>query len=171
MQTSLEKRIAPFFWQKKLKLVMAESCTGGLISHRITNTPGASEYFLGGVITYADTAKEALLGVKGETLQQFGAVSRETVLEMAMGARRVFAFQGYPLDEIVGLAVSGVAGPGGGTVEKPVGLVWISLSAVDGEWAWKYRMDGNRLDNKQSFSEQALQLLWAYLSGYLPPES
>ncbi len=171
MQTSFEKRIAPFLWQKKLKLVLAESCTGGLVSHRITNMPGSSEYYLGGVVTYSNSAKHALLGVDEKTLEQFGAVSRETVLEMAFGVRRLFALQGYSQDEIIGLSVSGIAGPGGGTPEKPVGLVWIGMSATDGAWAWKYHLDGNRQENKQNFSEQALQLLWAYLSGYLPPES
>jgi len=171
MLTSLENKIAALLHRRNLKLVLAESCTGGLVSHRITNIPGSSEYFLGGVITYADSAKRAILGVKAETLTQYGSVSREAVIDMAQGVRKLFSLQGYPLGEIIAMSVSGIAGPGGGTEEKPVGLVWIGMSAADGDWAWKFKNDGNRLENKQNFSEQALQLLWGYLNGYILPES
>jgi PncC family amidohydrolase len=171
MQTGLEKRIALLLRQRNLKLSLAESCTGGLVSHRITNIPGSSEYYLGGVISYADSAKRMLLGVKAETLDQYGAVSREVVIEMARGVRKLFSLQGYPAEEIIGMAISGIAGPGGGTAEKPIGLVWIGLCAADGEWAWKFHREGNRLENKENFSDQALQLLWGYLTGYILPES
>ncbi len=171
MQTNLEKRIALLLRQRNLKFALAESCTGGLISHRITNIAGSSEYYLGCLVTYADSAKQALLDVNPETLAQHGAVSREVVLEMARGVRKVFSKQGYPADEIISMAVSGIAGPGGGTAEKPVGLVWISLYAADGEWAWKFHGEGNRLENKEIFSDHALQLLWGYLTGYILPES
>lgn len=171
MQTSLEKRIALLLRQRNLKLVLAESCTGGLISHRVTNIPGSSEYYLGGVICYADSAKKMLLGVKAETLQNHGAVSREAVIEMARGVRKLFSLQGYPPEEIIGVSISGIAGPGGGSEEKPVGLVWIGLSAQDGDRAWKFHREGNRLENKENFSDQALQLLWGYLTGYILPET
>lgn len=171
MITSLERKVAPLMRRRDLKLVLAESCTGGLISHRITNIPGSSEYFLGGIISYADSAKQAILGVKEETLSQYGAVSREIVLEMARGARKLFSLQGYPQEEIIAISISGVAGPGGGSEEKPVGQVWIGMCAADGEWAWKFNNNGTRLENKQNFSEQALQLLWGYLNGYILPES
>lgn len=170
MQTSLEKRIALLLRQKNLKLVLAESCTGGLVSHRITNIPGSSEYYLGGVISYADSAKRMLLGVKPETLENYGAVSREAVLEMARGIRKLFSLQGYPAEKIIGMAVSGIAGPGGGSDEKPVGLVWIGLCAANGEWAWKFHREGSRIENKENFSDQTLQLLWGYLTGYILPE-
>ena len=93
--------------ERNWKLATAESCTGGLIGHRITNVPGSSEYYLGGVIAYAYEAKEQALGVRHDTLLEFGAVSQETVLEMACGARNLFQAD-------VAIAVSGIAGPGGG---------------------------------------------------------
>ena len=141
-----------------MTLATAESCTGGLIGDRITNVPGASEYFLGGVAAYAYAAKERLLGVNRETLERFGAVSRETVLEMARGARQAIGAQ-------IGLSVSGIAGPGGGMPGKPVGLVWIGLSAPDGDWAWRCLFTGNRVENKAASAEEALRILANYLQG------
>lgn len=149
-----------------LKLVLAESCTGGLIGHRITNVPGSSEYFPGGVTSYANEAKQSLLGVRRETLQSAGAVSRETVLEMAAGVRRAFS-AACPLDRLVGLAVSGIAGPGGGTPHKPVGLVWVGLSAPAGAWAWRFQFTGNRLEIKEQAAQAALERLLEYLQGRL----
>ncbi|MFZ3069494.1 MAG: nicotinamide-nucleotide amidohydrolase family protein, partial [Anaerolineaceae bacterium] len=114
---SIEEKIGRMLSERKLTLALAESCTGGLISHRITNVPGSSEYFIGGVVSYAYAAKVALLGVKWETLQAHGAVSSETVLEMARGARQA-------LKTDIGLSVSCIAGPGGATPNKPVGSSW-----------------------------------------------
>lgn len=168
MQVSLEERVAPLLRQQKLKLVLAESCTGGLISHRVTNVPGSSEYFLGGVVTYADSAKRGLLNVSFETLSKQGAVSRETVMQMARGVRTLFSRQGIPFEDIIGISVSGIAGPDGGTAEKPVGTVWIGMSTPKGDWAWEYHWAGSRIDNKRDSAEQALQWLWAYLTGSLP---
>jgi len=167
MQDNLEEMIAPLLRQRKLKLALAESCTGGLVSHRITNVAGSSDYFLGGVITYADSAKRELLGVSAETLSRHGAVSRESVIEMARGVRKLFSFQNIGIDEIIGISVSGIAGPGGGTAEKPVGTVWIGMSTTGGDWAWEYHWDGTRLENKRDSAEQAIQWLWAYLTGSL----
>jgi PncC family amidohydrolase len=138
--------------QKGQHLAVAESCTGGLICHRLTNVPGSSAYFRGGVVAYAYEVKVGLLGVQWKTLDTFGAVSRETVLEMAHGVRRALAAD-------FGLAVSGVAGPGGGTPEKPVGLVWIGFSAADQELAWEFVAAGDRLSNKEQFAEKALGYL------------
>ncbi len=139
-----------------MKLATAESCTGGLIGDRITDIPGSSDYYLGGAIAYAYEAKERLLGVRHETLTEHGAVSRETVLEMAGGARRV-------LGADVSIAVSGIAGPGGGMPKKPVGLVWVGLSAAEGEWAWRYQFTGDRLKVKGAAAQAALERLEAYL--------
>lgn len=139
-----------------LKLAVAESCTGGLVAHHITNVPGSSEYFLGGIIAYAYEAKVALLDVSWDTLHRFGAVSRETVLEMARGARARLAAD-------IGLSVSGIAGPGGGMPEKPVGLTWIGLSASGFEDAWSYRWTGDRLQIKEQAASQAMRLLVDYL--------
>jgi PncC family amidohydrolase len=143
--------------QRGLRLATAESCTGGLIGHWITNVPGSSTYYVGGVIAYAYEAKVRLLGVRWETLEKYGAVSRETVLEMARGARRALAAD-------IGIAVSGVAGPGGATPDKPVGYTWIGLSMPDTELAWCYTWEGDRLLNKELSAKQALRLLVDHLS-------
>ena len=154
----LEVRIGEQLRQRGLSLAVAESCTGGLIGHRITNVAGSSTYFAGGVISYANEAKRRLLGVRGETLEKHGAVSRETVLEMARGVRSAFAAD-------VGLAVSGIAGPGGGTPDKPVGTVWIGLSTPDKEQSWSYRLEGDRVQIKEAAAGRALGHLVEYLDG------
>src|ERR1035437_5080880 len=127
MENQIETQIGNLLRQRGLKLAVAESCTGGLIGHRITNVPGSSDYFNGGVIAYAYEAKVKLLGVSWDTLKAYGAVSRETVLEMATGACR-------SLQADMAVSVSGIAGPGGGLPGKPVGTTWIGLAASDGKW-------------------------------------
>jgi PncC family amidohydrolase len=155
-EKTLEERLGESLRQRGLRLAVAESCTGGLIGHRITNIAGSSTYFIGGVTSYAYEAKVRLLGVRWETLEKYGAVSRETVLEMARGVRNVLAAD-------VGIAVSGIAGPGGGTAEKPVGTTWIGLSTPDHEHAWLYQFEGDRLQIKEQAAEQALSRLAEYL--------
>jgi PncC family amidohydrolase len=144
--------------ERGLKLVLAESCTGGLLGSRVTDVPGSSEYFLGGVIAYAYEAKADVLGVSWNTLNTKGAVSRETVLEMARGARNV-------LKGDIALSVSGIAGPGGGTPEKPVGTTWIGLVADDGERAVLFQFSADREGNKVLAVDAALTLLLEYLQG------
>lgn len=146
----------------QLKLALAESCTGGLLSHLITNVPGASDYYLGGVTAYSNAAKVSFLGVKQNTLVCAGAVSEEVVIEMASGIRRVFS-SAYPAERIVGLSISGIAGPDGGTVEKPIGLVWIGLSSSSGEAAYHYRFSGNRQAIKTQSAQTALSHLLDWL--------
>jgi PncC family amidohydrolase len=131
-----------------------------LIGDHITNVPGSSDYYLGGVVAYAYEAKERLLGVQHETLTRFGAVSRETVLEMAQGVRQALGTQ-------IGLSASGIAGPGGGMPGKPVGLVWLGLSTPDGEWAWRCQFAGDRLQNKASSAQRGMQMVVDYLRGEL----
>jgi PncC family amidohydrolase len=160
----LEVQVGVILRQRGLKLAVAESCTGGLIGHRITNIPGSSDYYLGSITAYAYEAKERWLGVTHETLIVYGAVSRETVLEMARGVRQALAAD-------IGMSVTGIAGPGGGMPGKPVGLVWIGLSAVDGDWAFCYQWHGNRIENKVYSAEAALQLLLDYLNGVMPSVS
>lgn len=155
-EKALEEWIGEILRSLGLKLALAESCTGGLVGHRITNVPGSSEYFLGGVTAYAYEAKVKLLGVSWDTLTRYGAVSRETVLEMARGARAA-------LEADIGVAVSGIAGPGGGMPGKPIGLTWIGLSARDNEEARSFIFPGDRLEIKEQAAEQALQLLGEYL--------
>ena len=156
--TKLENMIGDLLRARKMKLATAESCTGGLIASRITDVAGSSEYFLGGVAAYAYEAKVALLGVSWDTLKAHGAVSRETVLEMARGARKT-------LNADVAVSVSGIAGPGGGMPDKPVGTTWIGLSASDGEWARLFHFDGDRIKNKSLAADAALQFLTDYLAG------
>lgn len=133
-------------------LALAESCTGGLISHRVTNVAGASEYYLGGVVAYSNAAKQHLLGVTQETLDKFGAVSEQTVKEMAQGVKKLFNTQ-------TAIAVSGIAGPGGGSPQKPVGTVWIGLAILDQAYACLYHFYGTREQIKQQSAEAALWLL------------
>jgi nicotinamide-nucleotide amidase len=155
---SLEIQAGQLLQERKLKLVLAESCTGGLLGSRITDVPGSSEYFLGGVIAYAYEAKADLLGVSWDTLNSKGAVSRETVLEMARGIRKLTIAD-------VAISVSGIAGPGGGTPEKPVGTTWIGLVAANGEWAKIHQFSGDREQNKALAVDAALSMLIDYLSG------
>jgi len=157
---TLELQIGRLLRDRGLKLALAESCTGGLVGDRITNLSGSSEYFWGSVVAYAYEAKAALLGVSWETLNTRGAVSHETVLEMARGARKA-------LGTDVAVSISGIAGPGGGTEEKPVGTTWIGLVASDGEWARQFLFLGDRLQNKGSAAEAALQMLLDYLQDNL----
>jgi PncC family amidohydrolase len=156
MKTPLENLLGPLLTRRGLRLAVAESCTGGLVSHRITNVPGSSEYYLGGVTAYAYEAKVRLLGVSWDTLNTYGAVSQETVLEMAHGVRKA-------LGADISMAVSGIAGPGGGTPEKPVGTTWIGLSAADYEQAWRFLWPGDRLQIKELSAEKTLSLLVEYL--------
>jgi PncC family amidohydrolase len=144
-------------------LATAESCSGGLLAHLITNVPGSSDYYLGGFITYSNEAKQRFLGVRPETLTAFGAVSRETVLEMARGARAAFSHV-QPMEKLVGLATSGIAGPGGGTAQKPVGTVWVGFSSVEIEDAQFYHFSGTREEIKLQTALKALEMLKAYLA-------
>jgi PncC family amidohydrolase len=153
---SLEIQVGEYLRAKQLRMAVAESCTGGLVGHRITNVAGSSDYFLGGVTAYSYEAKTRLLGVSREMLERVGAVNRETVIQMARGARQA-------LEADIALSVSGIAGPGGGTPEKPVGLTWIGLSAPDYEDAWQYIWHGDRVQNKDLSADQALRLLVEYL--------
>ncbi len=157
MGKSLEVVVGELLRKRGLRLAIAESCTGGLVSHRITNVPGASTYYMGSVTAYAYEAKVRLLGVRWSTLEKYGAVSKETALEMAAGVRRALAAD-------VGVSVTGIAGPGGGTPEKPVGLTWIGLSAPGIDEAWEYIWKGDRLQVKEQSAQQALQLLVNFLN-------
>ncbi len=158
MDELLERKVAGLLGARGFKIATAESCTGGLIGHRLTNIPGSSDYYLGGVVAYAYQAKVTLLGVSWETLGKHGAVSRETVLEMAHGIRAA-------LGADLAVSVSGIAGPGGGMPGKPVGTTWLGLSAADGEWAQVWCFAGQREQNKYAASEAALALVCDYLLG------
>jgi len=158
MNEQLEAQIGTLLRERGLRIATAESCTGGLVAHHITNVPGSSDYFLGGVVAYAYEAKVAQLGVSWDTLQAYGAVSRETVLEMARGAREALGAE-------IAVSVTGIAGPGGGMPGKPVGSTWIGLSTPDGEWARHFVWTADRLTNKELSADAALQLVLDYLLG------
>lgn len=160
MSKMIESKVGDLLRARGLKLATAESCTGGLVADRITNVPGSSEYFRGGIVAYAYEAKVALLKVSWDTLRAYGAVSKETVIEMARGAR-------VALGADIAISVSGIAGPGGGMPDKPVGTTWIGLSTTEGDWARKYIWDGDRLQNKAYSADGALELLMDYLEGRL----
>lgn len=160
MEKSVEFQIGEILRARGLKLTTAESCTGGLIADRITDVPGSSDYFLGGVVAYAYEAKVGVLGVSWDTLRAYGAVSRETVLEMARGASRL-------LEADLAVSVSGIAGPGGGLPDKPVGTTWIGLVTPDGEWARKFIWEGDRRVNKVLSVDAALEFIMEYLNGSL----
>ncbi len=142
---------------KKKTLALAESCTGGNLAHRLTNVPGASEVFLGGVVSYANVVKEKFVGVSAETLQQHGAVSEAVAQEMALGARENF-------DADFALAVTGIAGPSGGSPEKPVGTVFIALATPTSVIVKKFLNTWDRETFKQVTATQALELLRSMLS-------
>ena len=154
---AIEFQVGRILSQRGLTLAIAESCTGGLICHWITNVPGASDYFLGGVVSYANRAKVERLGVRQGTLDRHGAVSEQTVIEMARGVRAAFGAD-------LGLSVSGIAGPSGGTSEKPVGTVWTGLNAGGEQFARHRLWHGSREEIKAEAARGALQFLLDYLA-------
>ena len=156
MEQPLEILLGQLLRARELKLATAESCTGGLIADKITDVPGSSDYFLGGFVSYAYEAKVASLGVSWDTLKAHGAVSRETVLEMARGARTA-------LGADLAISVSGIAGPGGGLPDKPVGATWIGLVTPDGERAEVFYWKGNRRENKEQSAQAALKMVTEFL--------
>ena len=158
MDRTLEQRAGVALKDKGWTLALGESCTGGLIAHRITDVPGSSDYFLGGIMAYSNPVKERLLGVSSETLQAVGAVSEETAREMAQGASQ-------SIGSDVGISVTCIAGPGGGTDEKPVGLTYIGASTPDGEWVERHVFQGDRKSIKESATNASLELLLKALGG------
>lgn len=162
----LESVVVEGLRQRGQSLATAESCTGGLLAKRITDQPGASEVFGYGLITYANEAKTRLLGVPEDMLARHGAVSPQVARSMAAGVR-----ERYGAD--YGLGITGVAGPGGGTAEKPVGLVYMALSCSDGIWLRALRPQGRYLGRewtRRLASSHALDMLRRYLAG-LPVEA
>ncbi|NOY79019.1 MAG: competence/damage-inducible protein A [Calditrichaeota bacterium] len=149
---TLEQKVAELLFKMHATIAVAESCTGGLLSHKLTNVPGSSAYFLGGVVAYSNSAKMAVLGVQAETLRQFGAVSEQTAKEMAEGVRTL-------LGADFALSTTGIAGPTGGTKEKPVGLVFIGFSDGTTTTAKKFIFSNDRLANKERSSYAALEFL------------
>jgi nicotinamide-nucleotide amidase len=154
---TMEEALGGLLRDKNLSLAAAESCTGGLISHRITNVAGSSSYFLEGVVSYSNEAKEKILGVPHGLLVEHGAVSAPVVEAMARGVRNLSGSG-------IGVAVSGIAGPGGGTPEKPVGTVYIGTdSASHGTRSEKFLFHGTRKEIKLATSSRAIMTVMQIL--------
>lgn len=154
---AIEERVVPLLLKKEYKIATAESCTGGLLAGRILNVSGASGCFDEGYITYANASKEKLVSVKHQTLEQYGAVSEQTAREMAEGAAKNAGVH-------VGLSTTGVAGPLGGTKEKPVGLVYVGCSVNGRTKVMECHFQGNREENREEAVIQALTLLETMLN-------
>jgi len=152
----MQEEIARALLERKWWIATAESCTGGLLAHTLTNIPGSSAYFRGGVVSYSNEVKMKVLGVKRETLEQYGAVSEQTAREMAEGVKNL-------MEVDVAVATTGIAGPGGGTPEKPVGLVYIGLATPEGVEVKRFLFNGDRLYNKEQFCNAALNMVLEYL--------
>lgn len=151
-EESLEKQVGETLRGRKLRLSVAESCTGGLISHKITNIPGSSDYFDRAVIVYSNISKMQMLDVPKLILESFGAVSRETARAMAEGIRKISKSD-------IGLAVTGIAGPGGSTPQKPVGLVYIGLASNKPTVVKEFRFEGFRSEIKEKAASEALSMV------------
>ena len=156
--TETAARVGKLLIERGWTLGVAESCTGGLIGHTITNVPGSSAFFIGGVVAYANEAKRNLLGVPQELLAKHGAVSREVAIAMAEGIRELLGTE-------VGVAVTGIAGPSGGTATKPVGTTFIAVSGPTGTEVQHYLWTSDRLGNKRRSAKAALTLLEEWLAG------
>jgi len=152
LDTTLEEAAVTLLKAKGKKAATAESCTGGLVAHRITAVPGSSEVFDGGVVSYANEIKARLLGVSEDTLAKYGAVSEETAREMAVGVMKLMGAD-------YGISVTGIAGPGGGTPEKPVGVVYVALATSDGCEVKQLNLRGNREHIRYLSSNNALAML------------
>jgi nicotinamide-nucleotide amidase len=153
-----DKSIDVLMREKGLLLSVAESCTGGLIGNLITNVPGSSLYYLGGIIVYSNKSKVEILKVPAGIIEEYGAVSDQTAREMAEGVKRLFGSH-------LGLAVTGIAGPGGGSEEKPVGTVFIGLAVSEETFSGRYLFQGTRMQVKEKSAETALEWVRRYLNG------
>jgi len=153
---SLEQEIGELLRRKKLTLGTVESATGGLIASLITDVTGSSDYYLGSVVSYSNKVKLETVGVSEESMRKFGVVSAQVAQEMAQGGRRLLGVD-------ICLADTGIAGPGGATLAKPVGLFYVGLAHKDGVSSRRYLFGGDRLQNKHSAATAALGWLKEYL--------
>jgi PncC family amidohydrolase len=148
----LSQRVGRLLSEHNLTIATAESCTGGLLGHILTSVSGSSGYYLGGVIAYSNPVKEAMLGVRHETLLDYGAVSEQTAVQMAAGVRE-------RIGSSIGLSTTGIAGPTGGTPTKPVGLVYIGISIGEQTEAFECHFQGGREAVKESTVKTLLEKL------------
>ncbi len=159
----MEDLIGKILSEKGLTISVAESCTGGIIGGLITDVPGSSRYFKGGIISYSDESKVNILNVSSGTITEHGAVSNRTAREMAEGVKHLF-------NSHIGLAVTGIAGPEGGSKEKPVGTIFIGLAVEDETFTFRYHFHGTRRQIRRKTAERALDCVKRYLYGdpFLP---
>jgi len=155
-ENSLEEEVASLLLSVKKTIAVAESCTGGLICHRLTNVSGSSDYLEMGVVTYSNQSKIKLLGVPKEIIQEHGAVSAPCVWAMAMGVKQLAGTD-------LGLGVSGIAGPTGGSVDKPVGTVHMALAWDEEVTCWKFVFQGSRREIKDQASQEGLMRIRDHL--------
>ena len=152
----LERHVGVLLRARGQTIATAESCTGGLLGHLLTNVSGSSDYYLGGVVAYSNAAKVSLLGVDPAVLEREGAVSEPVARQMARGARRL-------LGAGLGIGITGIAGPSGATPGKPAGLVFIALAAGDGERCERHVWPHDRLGNKEASATRALEMAIEWL--------
>lgn len=157
---TLEKRIGELLRERLLTIGLAESCTGGLVAGRITDAPGSSSYFMAGLVTYSNKAKTKFLSVPDEIIARHGAVSKIVAEHMAKGVRAAAGVD-------IGLSITGIAGPAGGSPEKPVGTVFIALATKKKTFVRKFLFSGGRREVRKHSSEEALTMLLDYLEGRL----
>lgn len=157
IEEDLLKEVSDQLKKQRLTVATAESCTGGLIAHTLTNISGSSNYFDRGIVSYSNEAKMEVLGVPEDLLREYGAVSEQVAKAMAEGVKTKSNVD-------IGIATTGIAGPTGGTKEKPVGLVYIAISTSKGTIVKRFQFSGDRLQNKESTCNAALQMLLDYLT-------
>lgn len=148
----MEVEVGKLLADKNLTIACAESCTGGLLTSRLTDVAGSSAYVQGGIVTYSNEIKNAVLKVKADTLENFGAVSEQTARQMSENVRELFKTD-------IGVGITGIAGPGGGTAEKPVGTVYISVSNSDKTVVKRFNFSGSRSEIKNQSCDAALTML------------
>jgi len=158
---TLEEAVGKLLKKRGLTIATAESCTGGFLSHKITKVSGSSAYYKGSIVAYANEVKQQQLGVKATTLTQHGAVSEETVKEMVTGVLKA-------LNTDIGISVSGIAGPGGGTPEKPVGTIWLAIGNKDHIETRKLQISKDRFLNIQYTAIQGLNMIRQFVHKYYP---
>lgn len=154
--TGLAARVGELLQSAGMTVAVAESCTGGLLGGRVTEVPGSSAYFAGGVIVYSNEAKAKLLQINPAVLEGMGAVSEEVAVAMADGVRQLLGVD-------IGIGITGIAGPTGGGPGKPVGLVYVALAAADGRWCERHLLKADRAGNRNRSVETALRMVCRYV--------
>jgi nicotinamide-nucleotide amidase len=157
---TLEKKIGKILQERSLTIGLAESCTGGLLASRITDIPGSSAYFMAGLVTYSNTAKTKFLCVPDKIIARHGAVSDAVARHMAKGVREAVGVD-------IGLSITGIAGPAGGSPEKPIGTVFMALATKKKVYVRNFLFSGNRREIRKQASEEALAMVLDYLEGRL----